>query len=324
MRFLGLLLALTFLGSCGKSNSRAGVPLEGNYLPVNGSNIEGLYMAEFTSLNGQVNGTVTGTATLQRRDDKFHAYVKLSGGAPHTWHQQSIHEGSCPGPADDMNNDGFIDVEEANIALGQIIIPLDANLSSQTEGQNNYPIGDTQGGYFYDREASFESLFADLKQEDTNPDDNMRKLSEDDGLNFEGKVVVIHGAPSTAAIPETVVSPDGKPVHQTLPIACGTLKQVTSIPGSSGNENPAPVGNDPQDDLEIPDPGTIQPETNPEPQTVPTPESRPEPRPDTRSDDEEEDDDRWYDRIIDWWRNSWERERSIHRRGIVGTIRFEN
>lgn len=293
--------------------------MEENPLPVNGSNIEGLYMAEFMTLNSQVNGTVSGSATLQRRDDKFHAYVKVKGGAPHTWHQQNVHEGSCPGPADDMNGDGLIDVEEANIALGQILVPLDSNLSSQSAGQNNYPIGDSQGTYYYDRETSFDSLFADLKTEDTNPDDNMTKLSPDDGLDFEGKVVVIHGAPATATIPDTVVTTDGKPAHQTLPIACGTLKQVTSIPDSTDTEIPTTVGEDPHDDVELPDPGTIQPDT--EPNAQPEPVSRPRPRTNTGSDSNEED-DRWYDRIIDWWRDTWDRDRNLHRRGIVGSIRI--
>lgn len=281
MRFPVLLLAFAFLYSCGKSHSRAGLPIEQKVLPANGSNIEGLYLAEIVPLNTQVSGPVTGFAALERRDDTINAYVKFSGGSPSTWHQQNIHEGFCPGMQDDMNGDGFIDIEEAGVTLGQILIPLDSNISTQKSGLNNYPISDSYGSYFYERTASFSKMFEDLKAEDTDPDDNIGKLEPDSGLDFEGKVVVIHGVSHEASIPSTVSSFQGRPAYQTLPIACGILKQVKSIPDVD-SDNSAPVGEPPH--VNVPD--------------------RPQPEIETPVEDT-----RWYDRIIDWWRNTWERER---------------
>lgn len=299
MQFLGLAILLALVSSCGKSNSSAGLPIQKTPLPVNGSNILGIYMAKFDTLNTSVNGNLPGSATLQRRDDKFHAYVRLFGGAPGGWHVQNIHTGRCPTPSDDMNSDGFIDYEEAMRVLGPILLPLDSNLSSQNAGKNIYPIADSSGSYFYERMTSFSRMFEDLKKEDQDPTDNMTKLEADSGLDFTGKVVVIHGAPDTAELPETVVSDGQRPASQMLPIACGTFEQVRSIPGEPVPDTaPGPVGDG---EVSTPDPGP-----GPEPRPQPEPQPRPRPEPE---DDDEEDDDNWYDRVIDWWRRTWENDR---------------
>lgn len=300
MQFLGLAILIALVSSCGKSNSSAGLPIEKTPLPINGSNIVGIYMAKFDTLNASVNGNIPGSATLQRRDDSFKAYVRLFGGAPNAWHMQNIHTGRCPTPSDDMNSDGFVDYEEAMRALGPILLPLDSNLSSQAAGKNIYPIADSSGSYFYERMTTFTKMFADLKTEDQDPTDNMTKLDPESGLDFSGKVVVIHGAPDTAILPETVASVDNRPANQTLPIACGTFEQVRSIPGEPVPDTaPGPVG---EGEVSTPGPG---PQPQPQPQPGPTPEPR--------EDEEDEDDENWYDRVIDWWRRTWERDRGGRR-----------
>lgn len=311
MHFFGLVLLLAFVSSCGKSNSNAGLPVsEDRILPVNGANIAGLYMAKFVTLNGHVNGTLPGSATLQRRDDKFYAYVRLFGGAPNAWHQQNIHIGSrCPDAGDDLNGDGYIDVEEANKVTGEILLPLDSNLSSQSAGRNIYPVADASGSYFYERVTSFESMFSDLKKEDRNLTDNMTKLDPESALDFTGKVVLIHGTSNTVSYPETVATSGGRPAYQSLPVACGVFEQVTSIPGDpEAEEVPGPVGmpegevseTQPEDDGEI-----SMPESNEDNST----RTRPVPRPRPRPRHEEERPDNWYDRVIEWWRSNWESER---------------
>lgn len=299
MQFLGLAFLMAFVVSCGKSNSNAGLPIEKIPLPVNGSNIVGLYMAKFDTLNVAVNGNIPGSATLQRKNDKFYAYVRLFGGAPHAWHMQNIHVGRCPTPSDDLNADGFVDIEEAKRVLGQVLLPLDSNLSSQRAGRNIYPTADASGNYFYERVTSFSKMFGDLKSEDEDPADNMTKLSADSGLDFSGKVVLIQGAPETAILPETVATTDGYPAHQTLPIACASFEQVRSIPGE-----PVP------DTAPTPGPVNDGDVSSPEPEPTPGPTPGPEPRDD---EGEDEDDEEWYDRIIDWWRRTWERDRGNRR-----------
>jgi hypothetical protein len=301
MRVLGLLLLICFIiTSCGKSDSNAGMPLiEPKVLPVDGSNIEGLYMARFTTLNPHVNGTLPGSATLHRQEDKFYAYVRLFGGAPNAWHQQYIHEGSrCPNAGDDLNADGYIDVTESNKVVGRVLIPLDANISSQSAGKNIFPMSDEAGTYFYERVTPFQKLFNDLKDTDKNIFDNFMKLAPEDGLDIEGKVIVIHGASEDLSLPETVASTERRSQSQTLPIACGVFKPVTTIPGEPlGDEIPGPIG-------EVEEGDSI-PETE-----------RPDPD-DYRRPDRRENGDRWYDRVIDWWRSRWNRDRG-NRRPVWG------
>ena len=69
----------------------------------------------------------------------------------------------------DLNLDGFIDIIEAQKVLGRILIPLDADISSQNSGRNFYPLADLSGSYHYERVTSFKRFFNDLKSEDKNP-----------------------------------------------------------------------------------------------------------------------------------------------------------
>lgn len=292
MHIIGVMLLFVFVTACGRSNSNAGMPVnEKKILPLDGSNIQGLYMAKFFTMNPGVNGSLPGSATLQRDHDKFLAYVRLFGGAPNAWHQQNIHVGSrCPNAGDDLNNDGYIDIEEGNRIWGKILLPLDANLNSQKRGSTIYPKADASGNYFYEREASFESLFDDLKSEDKDLGDRFVKIAPDKGLDFEGKVVVLLGTASDVSYPDSVASTDGRPVYQTLPIACGVFKRITHIPGEPYDGTiPGPVA-----------------DVTPTPQgEVGTPVGTDYDRPESRT--------RWYDRIADWWRETWERERGNRR-----------
>lgn len=304
------LLALLVMASCGKSpTNRAGVPVfEPKALPLDGSNVEGLYMAKFITLNPQVNGTLPGSATLQREGDKFFAYVRLFGGAPEGWHQQNVYEGTrCPTLNDDRNGDGYIDVVEGNAVWGKILIPLDSNLSSQKAGRNIYPMADASGSYFYERETSFKKLYRDLKSDDKDMNDDYVKLAPESGIDFTGKVVVVFGTASSVIYPATVASNDNRPVHQTLPIACGVFSQLTSIPGEPlPSEVPGPSA-PPTGEI-----GEVPPETEPVPTPVPYPGN------DGRDDDyssrrPERERSPWYRRISDWWRRTWENERGLRR-----------
>ena len=300
MHIFGVLLLLLFISACGRSDSNAGLPAEKEkYIPADGSNIEGLYMAKFFTINPGVNGTLPGSATLYRDEDKFMAYVRLFGGAPNAWHQQNVHAGKrCPNAGDDLNKDGYIDIEEGNRIWGEILLPLDANLKSQKAGKNIYPLADASGNYFYEQETSFDRLFSDLKSEDKDVNDQMLKLAPDQGLDLEGKVVVVMGTAENSVYPDSVATQDNRPVYQTLPIACGVFKRVTRIPGEAyDGDIPGPVGDVepmPTEDVGTPvgtdndsDGGYDRPDEN---------EGR-----------------RWYERIIDWWRDTWERERGPRR-----------
>lgn len=303
MQITCVIFLLLFAAACGKSNSSAGLPRqEERALPVDGSNIKGLYMAKFTTVNSHVSGDVPGSASIERKRDKFTAYVRVYGGAPNAWHQQNIYEGRrCPTMRDDLNGDNFIDAEEGKRVWGRVLIPLDKNLNSQSAGMNVFPVSDSTGTYFYERHSSFEKMFDDLRTEDKRMMDNVVKLDPKKGFDIEGRVVVIQGTSEHVYFPETVASSDGRAPHQTLPIACGIFKQVTKIPNESDiDDEPTRPEIEPRP---IPNP----------PASTPTPDPTPDvdPEPDSPEDDEDGDeDDEWYDRVRDWWRDRWDTSRA--------------
>jgi hypothetical protein len=294
MQIISVLLLLLFVTSCGKTDSSAGVPSVKNVqsVPLNRSSTSDLYLAKFYTLNSNVNGLLPGSATVHKKGKDLYAYVRLFGGSPKAWHQQFIHEGGrCPNMADDLNRDNYIDIQEGNKVWGKVLIPLDSNLNSQKEGRNVFPMADETGTYFYERVANFNELFQDLRSEDKDPNDSLTKLLPTEDLSIEGKVVVIYGTADTVPYPATVASADNRPVHQTLPIACGVFTRVDDIPGEFET-----------------------PEEVPAPRTRSTEPTRPTPRPPERETPREgttttEESTSWIERRIERWRARWSRDR---------------
>lgn len=271
IKIISSLAVLSLAVSCGDSEkSKSGnsgsveqdVQEEQEIIPVDGSNIEGLYKAKFITLNSNVNGTIPGSATFFRKEDRWFAYLRLFAGMPKAWHMQNVYEGSrCPTANDDLNLDGFIDIIEAQTVLGKILIPLDADISSQNSGRNFYPLADLSGSYHYERVTSFKRFFNDLKGEDKNPEDQIMKLAPDEGLKLVGRAVMIQGVTEDVELPETVQTLERRRSFQTLPIACGIYEKVEALPGDpyvdeipgpvadviEGQDQPAPT-EDPQED----------------------------------------------------------------------------
>jgi hypothetical protein len=236
---------LSLLAACGKAPSGRGVDNSiaeaeraAAAAAADGSNIDGKYLATFTTLNGHVVGTIPGSATLMRNGDRFYAYVRLFAGSPEAWHPQNVWTGNrCPNLGDDLNGDGTIDIVEARRVLGEIIIPLDADLSSQNGLRNWYPKGDLSGSYFYEKMTSFRRFWADLKNSRGNSD--FKKLGPDEGLALEGKAVLIQGVGADKELPESVESEGRWRPFQTLPIACGIFRKVNELPGTEWSDEVA-------------------------------------------------------------------------------------
>lgn len=249
------LVALPLIYACGKGDSGDGksqkqeVPEEEG--TIEGSTIDGLYMAKFETLNPHVNGTLPGSLTFYRNGDRVMTYVRLFAGKPKAWHPQGIYMGKrCPNLGDDKNRDGFIDIEEAMAVVGKVIIPLDSNMNSQSAGRNFYPLGDLSGYYHYERVSSFNRMMEDLRSEDNDPADHITKLAPNQKFTIEGKVIIVQGVSEDTILPESVVGLDRRKNFQTLPITCGVIKKVTKTPGVPDNEViPGPVAEvDPNQD----------------------------------------------------------------------------
>lgn len=207
------------------------------------SNEDGIYLAKFTTLNSQVNGTIPGSLTFSLNGDKLLAFVRLFAGKPTTWHQQGVYSGKrCPTLEDDLNLDGFIDIEEAMSVTGQMIIPLDANLDSQEAGENFYPISDSSGYYHYERLASLQRIQKDLKTTDPDQTDHIAKLSSQENLILSGRVVLVQGVSQETLLPDTIVGLGKRKPYQVFPITCGIIKRMSNTPGSPHDDViPGPI-----------------------------------------------------------------------------------
>lgn len=188
-----------------------------------------ILLAKFETINTHVNGTLAGSSTFYKKGDLITVYNRLFAGAPSAWHMQNIYTGNrCPVAEDDTNMDGIIDIKEGNEVLGKILIPLDSDINSQMAGYRVFPVADMYGSYFYEKDGSFRALLSDLRKPDPDPFDNIVKLSGDEALQIEGKVVVIHGINETFVhLPETVQSEMDLPAWKTIPIACGILRRAS-------------------------------------------------------------------------------------------------
>ncbi len=206
-------------------------------------NEDGLYLAKFSTLNSQINGTIPGSLTFSLNGDKLLTFIRLFAGKPSTWHQQGVYQGKrCPTLEDDLNLDGFIDIEEAMNVTGKMIIPLDANLDSQEAGENFYPISDNSGYYHYERLASLKRIQKDLKNEDLDQTDHIVKLNPNEELILAGRVVLILGVSEDTLLPETIVGLGKRKPYQVFPITCGIIQKLSTTPGTpNGDVIPGPV-----------------------------------------------------------------------------------
>lgn len=240
---LALATACGKSGGGGKSSSDGGRQQQEEAASVDGSHIQGLYNAKFTTLNPHVNGTIPGSATFFRKEEKFYAYLRLFAGGPKAWHQQFVYDGNrCPNLNDDLNLDGFIDIQEAEAVLGKILIPLDSDIGTQASGRRFFPLGDLSGYYHYERITNFRRFLSDLQDVDSTPEDDTRKLAADEPLRIIGRPVMVMGVVETVQLPETVASKGRHRAFQTLPIACGVFSKVEALPGEPWSDQiPGPV-----------------------------------------------------------------------------------
>ena len=272
---ISMILLSTLLTSCGdgSSSGKGGsenrqaeeADIESQRAAMDGSNIQGRYLAKFTTMNPHVVGTIPGSAQFIREDDRLSAFVRLFAGSPSIAHFQNVHSGTrCPTINDDTNGDGFLDIQETLNVVGPVLIPLDWDIGSQLAANRSWPKAFPNGSYEYLKVTSFNRFWDDLKSEDRNPDDNISKLAADEGLNLEGKVVIIQGVDETKTLPETVAGYKQWKNFQTLPIVCGVFEPYTQEPGAVYDEGNipgaiAPVEEDqdrPAEPGEGEDPGT--------------------------------------------------------------------
>lgn len=309
---LPLMTSLLILAAaCGKAGTPTGLPYR-EELRADGSNINGTYSADLYPVNINLHAPKAGKATFTRAGDELTARVKLDVGAQGANYRQAVYWGNkCPGIESDSNKDGYLDMTEIEATLGDVIIPLDGDLDTQSGGTGNYPSGmNARGSFFYKKTASFSRFFEDLKDVDPNTNDRVRKLEDQQGFTFLGKVILIQGATADFNIPATVSSYYGLSRERSLPIACGVFfrsgsalgdeAETTIVTSGEPTDSPdVPTPTDPTIPTPFPTPG---PDVNPIPVPTPTPTPAPQPRPQpSPAPEDDEDDDDVIDEVRDWW-----------------------
>jgi hypothetical protein len=190
-----LLLILLFLIGCGKKNVGNPVVQQRETSP------DGTYVARLYAIQERVAKGVKGKATIEKYGDEFRVTIKLQN-APRGKHPQFLQSGSsCPRMGADLNQDGFVDFEEASPFAGEPLIAFDSDLSSQG---GEFP----EGSYLYERSVSFSLMISDPQ---------VRAAD----IKLRSNVVVIYG--SSGPLPETVATLEGGQQKESLPIACGEL-----------------------------------------------------------------------------------------------------
>jgi hypothetical protein len=244
--FFIIVLSSAMLTSCSKSGGGGGNGVPGTKSEPIETELFGTYQAVFAPINTKVSGHLNGSLTIVRERDEVVVDVRLSNGPASTLHTQTIHmDGRCPTEADDLNLDGYVDGEEAAKVTGNVLIPLDDDISSQRMGLGTYPATDIYGYYFWSRTTPFEKLMEDLREEDINPTDEYAKLGNEKSLTMINRIVVIRGVPDTTPLPETALGFGRMTKFQALPVACGVIKRQGRVSGEIDKDNtgiPVPAG----------------------------------------------------------------------------------
>jgi hypothetical protein len=249
MSLLQLLLLAIFIASCGKTqnNKSQNKIIYNNHESI--QDMHGIYQALLRPVNKKLTPDLNGALTLARNHDEFIADVRFAFGPKGVVHEQNIHLGErCPDDNDDLNSDGYIDHEEGSKVFNKIIIPLDDDLNLQRMGSGTFPISDNFGHYIWSRLASFEKLLLDLYDEDLNSEDAIAKLYNGSHFSLINKVIIIKGIEETVLLPESVKGNGIRSAQQLLPIACGKIVELKSVPQNHYNENHFPSsGSNPDD-----------------------------------------------------------------------------
>src|SRR5690606_25403036 len=164
---------------------------------------QGRYHVVLQPLAPELFGASEGTLDIEISGDRFITTVNMRDVHSGVKHYQTIlGHGDCPDLTDDVNGDGIIDITEAFVRTGKILIPLDSNLGSQLKGMDYGPIANNLGQYVYKRSTSLAELLVELRSGDPDLTDAVVKLPFGMNLNLPGRVVLVHGIYPDTNLPD--------------------------------------------------------------------------------------------------------------------------
>lgn len=166
-----------------------------------------IYRAQLLPLNNVVAGASAGILDWEVRSAKTKISLTMTNTPEDLEHFQAIHAGSkCPTKSADLNSDGIIDMQELEKISGNMLFPLDSDLSSLEQGNFSRSRSNFFGNYVYYSEA-----------------ENERLRSIASSQSPENKVVVVYGINQSFNLPSSVYAKEGNR-HRYVPISCGVIK----------------------------------------------------------------------------------------------------
>jgi hypothetical protein len=135
---------------------------------------EGIFKAVLRPYNFTAAGWIpNGMADIKINENQIEVKSWLDDSS-NVVHMQNIHVGTqCPSMENDINRDGFVDMNESIKVAGKILMALDDDLNSQEIG-SVYP----KGNYSYFQTASLSKM-----------------------VSVEGKVIIVTGTANNPALP---------------------------------------------------------------------------------------------------------------------------
>jgi hypothetical protein len=196
------ILIVVLFYSCGKQE----FPDYEEELRVEEETSEETYRAELRPLHSQFRHLkVHGVFWI--KEIQFYARVVARNLPRKTRILQYVHTlGVCP--AHSMDLASLVKVS------GPMLIPLDGKLGSQSEGLGWFPITNEEGEYYYSESDFHRDLLKDLRSRDRTPSDYLVKLRRGEGLDLEGRTLVLYAPMAEGHVP----------------VACGPIRKLTHTP----------------------------------------------------------------------------------------------
>ena len=125
-------------------------------------------------------------------------------------------DATCAGVEQDANNDGIIDLLETRPVSGVTLVPFHDDPASLKIKTHTYPKADAEGRIMYVKTVSTSALESAMQQK--------YGISE---MEWEKRVIYLHGVPEDTELPESVQSLPDVPAHITLPVSCGPIQRIS-------------------------------------------------------------------------------------------------
>ena len=187
-----------------------------------------IYRASLFQINPQQAMTVaSGNAEVVLHEEDNRVEITLLGmGLDGVSHPSFIwSDRGCPTRAADANDDGIVDIAEGRIAYGNILLPLDGDITTQNMEPVTFPFGTAP---IYGSSAVLIDVLDAVDGPDTDENDFFVSLELGEDLALDTRTIVVHGVSANTLVARPLAAGmQGLNLPSTVPILCGTLQLIS-------------------------------------------------------------------------------------------------